>query len=104
MSETLYRPRDGFIVNLGDDPRTFPATFYFPGTGPESKTCSTCKFFLKASSINRGRCSKWIEHRGHYERLVAKESGNSGWWRGLPCINSATDACKYFEQDPEAAS
>lgn len=95
MIET-YAPRDGFLVNLKDGPRRFGAFYHFPGTGPAEETCGGCEHFLPASNKGRGRCMRWIIHRGLASRLDDKNEGDIDWWRGLPCIDASTSACKYW--------
>ncbi len=101
MTDVKYAPGKEFFQNLKDGPQRFPALYHFPGTGPEGETCGSCANFLPSSNKERGRCKKWIEHRGGADRLEAREEGEGNWWRGLPTIFSDTDSCKYWDKLPE---
>ena len=107
-----YAPRAEYIVNLGAGPRQFPAMYSgrslastdFAGSGPAGTTCASCAAFLPASGRNRvspddehrGRCARWVEHRGRGVSLMGR-GVDPNWWRGLPTISASSPSCKYWE-------
>jgi hypothetical protein len=92
----LYAPRAEYIVKLSLGPRQFPAMYHFAGTGPADTTCASCAAFLPASDERRGRCARWIEHRGRGVSLMDR-GVDRNWWRGLPTIYASSSSCKYWE-------
>lgn len=104
MAATKYQPGADYMQNLNEGPRRFPALYYFPGTGPKGETCASCAAFLTSSKKSRGRCAKWAIHRGRGDQLEARQRGDGpDWWRGLPCVDSDTPACKYWSPDEATA-
>jgi len=91
----LYAPRAEYIVKLSLGPRQFPAMYHFAGTGPAETTCASCTAFLPASDKRRGRCARWIEHRGRGVSLMDR-GVDPDWWRGLPTIAASSPSCKYW--------
>ena len=96
---TGYAPRSEYMAHVGSGPRQHPAMYHFAGGGPAGETCATCAAFLPASDKRRGRCARWIIHRGRGDSLNEREA-DPNWWRGLPCIAAASLSCKYWQAAP----
>jgi hypothetical protein len=90
-----YAPRADHIANLGSGARQHPAMYHLPGGGPSGATCGTCASFLGAGDKGRGRCARWLEHRGRGAGLIDR-AVDPHWSRGLPTIAASNASCKYW--------
>ena len=89
MERTLWPDAHRAIANPGGT-ANYGGYAYFPGTGPETKTCASCghRLIIKKTVKNEtSGCRKWIEltnHRGPLEKVAP--------------IYYGAPACKYYEE------
>ena len=86
---------------LGDKIKaTVPGMAFWAGTGPQSTTCATCKFFngttirsgIGVGDLNDGTCAE-------YRRIVKNTTCRRA---AVLTIPPNTPSCRYYAEKPKA--
>lgn len=87
------------LPGVPDKDSVIPGMAFFPGTGPEDKTCGDCQHLGYYRESGRTRWDHGLQRevaKTYRARGCAKFKALSG--RHGPGVSADCKACKYFEQ------